>query len=160
MVTTFYRYLPAVVIFAGCALLPSCAGLNHPTGTIEQKYAATGVWAVTTIPGGACCDSLGNPFDLYYPTNLGANGFKHPILTWGNGTNGAPVHYAKFLTHMASWGFVIIATVDKMTGPGQTMLDGVNFLIAANGNPASPFFNKLNAAEIGAFGHSQGAPAR
>jgi hypothetical protein len=157
MDTTFYRYLAAWVIFASCSILPSCAGLNHATGTIEQKYAATGVWAVTTNPGGACCDSLGNAFDLYYPTNLGANGFKHPILTWGNGTNGAPGNYATFLTHIASWGFVVIATVDKMTGPGQTILDGANLLISANSDSASTFFNKLNTAEIGAFGHSQGA---
>jgi hypothetical protein len=157
METTFYRYLSAGVVFASCTILSSCAGLNHPTGTIEQKYAATGVWAVTTSPGGACCDSLGNAFDLYYPTNLGANGFKHPILTWGNGTNGAPGNYATFLRHMASWGFVVIATVDKMTGAGQTILDGANVLIAANGNAASIFFSKLNTAEIGAFGHSQGA---
>jgi len=157
MDTTVYRYLSAAAIFASCAILSSCAGLNHPTGTIEQQYAATGVWAVTTSSGGACCDSRGNAFDLYYPTNLGANGFKHPILTWGNGTNGAPSHYATFLTHMASWGFVIIATIDKMTGSGQTILDGANFLIAANSNSASIFFNKLKTTEIGAFGHSQGA---
>ena len=54
-------------------------------------------------------------------------------------------------------GFVVIATVDQMTGAGQTILDGANVLIAANGNPASIFFNKLNTAQIGAFGHSQGA---
>jgi hypothetical protein len=157
MDTTFYRYLWAAVIVACCTMLSSCAGLNHPTGTIERRFAATGVWAVTTSPGGACCDSLGNAFDLYYPTNLGANGFKHPILTWGNGTNGAPSHYTTFLTHMASWGFVVIATLDKTTGPGQTIRDGANFLIAANSNPASIFFNKLKTTEIGAFGHSQGA---
>ena len=58
---------------------------------------------------------------------------------------------------MASWGFMIIATVDKMTGPGQTIRDGANFLVAANGNAASIFFNKLETTEIGAFGHSQGA---
>jgi len=157
MYTLFSRYLPMAAIFAFFALLSACAGLNHPTGTIEQKFAATGVWAVTISPGGACCDSRGNSFDLYYPTNLGANGFKHPILTWGNGTNGVPAHYAMLLRHMASWGFVVIATVDQMTGAGQTILDGANVLIAANGNPASIFFNKLNTAQIGAFGHSQGA---
>ena len=157
MHATLSRYLSTAVVVASCAVLSACAGLNRPTGTIEQRYAATGMWAVTTSPGGACCDSLGNPFDLYYPTNLGASGFKHPILTWGNGTNGVPGNYATFLTHMASWGFVIIATVDKMTGPGQTIRDGANFLVAANSDAASIFFNKLKTTEIGAFGHSQGA---
>ena len=157
MNTALHRYVSAAVILASCAVLSSCASLGHPTGTLEQRYAAPGVWAVTTSPGGACCDSRGNPFDLFYPTTLGAGGFKHPILTWGNGTNSGPSHYTRFLTHLASWGFVIIATTDQMTGSGQTILDGANFLVAANGNSASVFFNKLETTKIGALGHSQGA---
>jgi hypothetical protein len=47
---------------------------NSPTGTIELKYYAAGPWAVTVKTEGACCDSKGNKFELYYPTNLGANG--------------------------------------------------------------------------------------
>src|SRR5258705_13722258 len=66
-------------------------------------------------------------------------------------------HWSTFLRHIAFWGFVVIANVEKMTGPGQTNLDGANFLIAANGNAASIFFHKLKIAEIGALGHSQGA---
>jgi hypothetical protein len=58
---------------------------------------------------------------------------------------------------MASWGFVVIAAQDKNSGSGQTILDGANFLIAANSNPANIFFHKLNTSQIGAFGHSQGA---
>jgi hypothetical protein len=46
-------------------------------GAIELKYYAPGTWAVTVSAGSACCDSSGNKFDLYYPTNLGANGFLH-----------------------------------------------------------------------------------
>ena len=54
METMFNRYLLVAVVFASYAILPACAGLNHPTGTIERKFAATGVWAVTASPGGAC----------------------------------------------------------------------------------------------------------
>ena len=130
---------------------------NYPTKPIELKYYANGTWAVTASIAGACCDSLGNKFDLYYPTNLGANGFKHPILTGGNGTAAKPVQYAYLLKHLASWGFVIVATEDENSGLGQTILDGANFMINANGNSASIFYQKLNVAEIGALGHSQGA---
>jgi hypothetical protein len=130
---------------------------NYPTGTIELKYYAQGQWTVTAVPGGACCDSLGNKFDLYYPTNLGSNGFLHPILTWGNGSFGQPIQYDYLLRHMASWGFVVIATEDPFTGPGQTILDGANFMVHANHDSASIFFHKLNVNQIGAFGHSQGA---
>ena len=135
----------------------SCATPNYPTGTIELKYYAQGPWPVTVSTGGACCDSAGNNFDLYYPTNLGANGFLHPTLTWGNGTNSTALQYDYFLRHMASWGFVVIATEDQNTGVGQTILDGATFLVNANSNPASIFFNKLNVNQAGSFGHSQGA---
>src|SRR5438445_12595014 len=82
---------------------------------------------------------------------------QHPILTWGNGTASLSGNYTFFLKHMASWGFVIIAPQDKNAGPGQTMLDGVNFLIAANSNAVSIFFHKLNVSQVGSFGSSEGA---
>jgi hypothetical protein len=147
----------AVATIAVCAMLQGCNPPNYPTGTIEQKYYAPGSWAVTVQIGGACCDSLGNKYDLYYPTSLGAGGFKHPILTWGNGSFGKSANVAYLLKHMVSWGFVVIATEDSMTGPGQTILDAAKFLIKANGDSTSIFFNKLNVSQIGAFGHSQGA---
>lgn len=142
---------------AAATLLQGCNPPNYPTGTIELKYYASGSWAVTSKIAGACCDSLGNKFDLFYPTNLGANNFKHPILTWGNGSFGNPQQVAYLLTHMASWGFVVIATEDSMTGPGQTILDGANYLVHANSDSTSIFYNKLNVSQVGSFGHSQGA---
>ena len=151
------RVLAAGVAVAGALL--SCGSSNppnYPAGPIELKYYATGPWAVTVSLGGGCCDSAGNKFDLYYPTQLGANGFKHPILTWGNGTNATSSLYTYYLRHMASWGFVVIATQDMNTGPGQTVLDGANYLKKANNDPQSPFNQKLNVNEIGSFGHSQG----
>jgi hypothetical protein len=146
----------ALMLAAG-TMLQGCNPPNYPTGTIEKKYYAPGSWAVTVQTGGACCDSLGNKYDLYYPTNLGANGFKHPILTWGNGSFGKSSQVAYLLNHMASWGFVVIASEDPMTGPGQTILDGANYLVQKDSDSTSIFFNKLNVAQIGAFGHSQGA---
>ena len=146
----------AVVGFVAC---PPPNPPNYPTKPIELKYYATGSWAVTVEIGHYCCDSA-NPshkFDVYYPTNLGANGFMHPILTWGNGTLGSSSQVDFFLRHMASWGFVVIATEDQFTGAGQTILDAANFMVHANSDPASPFFHKLNVSQVGAFGHSQGA---
>ncbi len=146
----------AVIFFTGMVMV-ACKPPNYPTKPIELKYYGAGPWAVTVTIGAECCDSSGNKFDLYYPTSLGMGGFQHPILTWGNGTNSLSGNYTFFLKHMASWGFVIIAPQDKNAGPGQTMLDGVNFLIAANSNPVSIFFHKLNVNQVGSFGHSQGA---
>jgi hypothetical protein len=149
----------AAVVAVASALL-SCGSSNppnYPAGPIELKYYADGPWAVTVSVGGACCDSAQNKFDLYYPTQLGANGFKHPILTWANGSFANSSLYTYYLKHMASWGFVVIATQDSQTGPGQTVLDGANYLKSANNEPQSLFYQKLNVNEIGSFGHSQGS---
>src|SRR5258708_19319744 len=78
------------------------------------------------------------------------------MLGWGKGGKSVWGNDAFCLKPMASWGFVIIAPQDKNAGPGQTMLDGVNFLIAANSNPVSIFFHKLNVNQVGSFEHSQG----
>jgi hypothetical protein len=94
---------------------------------------------------------------LIYPANLRANGFKHPIVAYGNGTNAKPIEAAYFLKHLASWGFVVVASEDKQTLSGITIVDSVKFLIAANGDPGSIFLNKLDVGQIGAVGYSQGA---
>jgi hypothetical protein len=146
-----------VLATLGCVVACPNNPPNYPSQPIELKYYALGPWPVTVSTGGACCDSANNKFDLYYPTTLGANGFMHPILTWGNGSFASPLQYDYFLRHMASWGFVVIATEDQQTGAGQTIFDAANFMVHANGDPASTFFHKLNVNQVGAFGHSQGA---
>ena len=162
MNTSSWCNIAASVCF--CAMLGACATPNYPTGQIEQKYYADGPWAVTVDENdpNACCDSKSNHYDLYYPTNLGANGFLHPSITWGNGTFGTSSRSAFFLKHLASWGFVIIATRDRFTGPGDTILDAANYLVKANSDATilnGKFLNKLNVQQIGAIGHSQGAGA-
>jgi len=146
-----------LMVMLGCGTSTRVNVPNYPPKPIELKYYAKGHWAVTTSLAGACCDSSGNEFDLYYPTNLGVDGFKHPIITWGNGTHAKSRQYAYFLNHLASWGFVIIATEDENTGPGQTILDGANYMVRENSNSSSIFYQKLEVNEIGAMGHSQGA---
>jgi hypothetical protein len=148
--------LSALILLA-VGILPGCNSHNSPTGTIEKKYYAPGPWAVTVRTGLDCCDSQYHKFDVFYPTNLGANAFLHPIITWGNGTFGQASDVAYFLNHLASWGFVVIATEDKLTGPGQTILDAANFFIHANSDSSSIFYHKLNTGQVGAVGTSQGA---
>src|SRR5258707_4095622 len=94
-------------------ILGACSP-NLPTGTIEKKYYATGPWAVTTRSD--------NGYDFYYPTDLGANGFLHPIITWGNGTGGTASNAPYFLNHPAPSRFLIIATPARYTTTAQSSL--------------------------------------
>ena len=143
-------------LFTALTLLGCTRTDDHATGAIEKKYAAFGPQNVTEAVTSKPCDHRGNRCDLYYPTNLAA-GIPHPIITWGNGTGGVSSGVLYFLRHLASFGFVIVATRDRFTGDGTTILDAVNFMVQANSDPSSIFFNKLDTNHIGAIGHSQGA---
>jgi hypothetical protein len=137
---------------------PRQGSTYEPNGEIEKKYYSPGPWKEVTVgETEKPCDSEGNKCILVYPTNLGANGFKHPIVAYGNGTNAHPTEAAYFLKHLASWGFAVIGSEDKHTLQGITILDSVKFLIAANSDPDSIFQNKLDVSQIGAAGYSQGA---
>ncbi len=102
----------------------------------------------------------GNARDIFYPANLGANGVHHPIIVWANGSGTTPIPattYAYLLRHLASWGFVVIATRDGTTGTGQTVIDSANYIKARSVDSGSIFYGKLDTTKIGAMGHSQGA---
>jgi hypothetical protein len=141
---------------SGCQQTKSCR--YEPYGDIEKKYYAQGPWKDVTISmTEGACDSEGNKCLLIYPAKLGADGFKHPIVAYGNGTNANPIEAAYFLKHLASWGFVVVGSEDKHTLQGITILDSIKFLIAANGDTRSVFHRKLEVSQIGAVGYSQGA---
>ena len=131
---------------------------NNPTKPIEQKYFATGPHSVLTMKTAAGCDSKGDACDIWYPADLGST--PYPIIAWANGSASTPVAsstYTYFLTHLASWGFVVIATEDGTTGVGQTVLDSIAYLKAQNTTSGSIFDGKLNTTHVGVMGHSQGA---
>lgn len=145
----------AVVVALVAVLAP--AAHADPPAPIENAYSQPGPWAVTSRLGFACCDSAGTPFDIWYPTNLGAGGVRHPIITWGDGTIAVPRQYTYLLAHLASWGFVVIASESQSTGNGQVIGDAANYLRKQSADPASPFYRKLDTHAVGAVGHSQGA---
>jgi hypothetical protein len=145
--------LLAVLLTATSALVGTWSTPSAAASAVETTYRATGSWAVSTTtvttPSGS--------YVLYHPTNLGAGGFDHPILTWGNGTDGTPSQYPGLLNHLASWGFVVVASTSPRTGYGTEMWSGVQHMISENANPASVFYQDLDTAHVGALGHSQGA---
>lgn len=158
--STAHWGLRTLAAWACLACLPVSAWAavpNEPTGEVEKHYYADGPWQVSHRPSYGCCDSSGFAFDIYGPSEPGLGGFKHPIVTWGNGTGASPHDYDHLLRHLASWGFVIVATRDPNTGTGVEIRDAARFMASENTQPDSPFFQTLDTARIGAMGHSQGA---
>lgn len=145
-----------MVLAAGVLLCLAIAGTAPPVAAasaIESTYAATGSWAVSTT---TASDSAGS-YVIHYPTNLGAGGVDHPLITWGNGTNATPSQYTGILNQLASWGFVVVASTDTTTGGGTEVLAAANYVVAQNGTSGSIFYGHVDTSAVGAAGHSQGA---
>jgi hypothetical protein len=124
-----------------------------PGQSVEAFYAATGPWAVTT----GSASAPGTPgVALYYPTNLGADGHRHPVVTWANGLNGQCGGVADTLGHLASWGFVVVCPETGEIVP-EHVLAAAHWALSQHSDPSSVFHGKLDTADIGAIGHSRGS---
>lgn len=111
-------------------------------------------------------------FNVYRPKNLKTSGYLHPILIWANGfrdnpePNGKCVldrnqnwcgQYLPILQHLASHGFVVVASLSTATGtkPYPT-LTGMDWIIEQNEDSSSPYYHCLDISKIGQYGHSYG----
>jgi pimeloyl-ACP methyl ester carboxylesterase len=147
----------AAIVWAVGALTIGMVGVVRPAAaanTIETTYKTAGTFSVSTA---TVTDTSGLVYNLYYPTTLGAGGMRHPIITWGNGSNATPSNYYGLLNHLASWGFVVVAVDDPTTGTGAEMLAAAQYMVARDSDSASLFYQKLDTGKVGAIGHSQGA---
>jgi len=99
-------------------------------------------------------------YTVYRPANWKA-GETYPVITWGNGTCAQPEGYGALLRYVASAGYVVIAANSRWVGAGSPapMLRALDFAAAANADPASPYYQKLDLTKVGAMGHSQGGGA-
>ena len=97
-------------------------------------------------------------FTLYRPTDLAQGGLCHPVITWGNGTGTTPNIYRILLTHLASHGFVVIASNSPNVAQGTPapMVAGVTWVIEQNADPTSVMYQRIDTTHVGATGHSQG----
>lgn len=145
VITLLATLLPVLVMVA----VPSALAAD----TIESRYGATGPANVTTSEVKDADGAV--RYRLYYPADLG--GARHPIVSWGNGTGAVPDNYPGLLRHLASWGFVVIASTSTDTGTGNEILAGARYLVEADADPAGVFHRRLDTAAVAAAGHSQGA---
>ncbi len=135
-------------IFLSLLLACSVAGADP----IEDFFGLPGPFSVVKDTS----TGPGNDFTLYTPAGIGSTSFLHPVITWGNGTFATPALYDGLLEHLASYGFVIIASNALFTGSGSQMIEGVDWVLAENDNPASSLFGAIDTGAVGATGHSQG----
>lgn len=119
------------VTMAGLAVEPQLTGTNNPTmgqGTV------------------------------IYPTELGKEGIKHPIVAWGSGSGiqGGDA-YAIVTDRIASYGIVVYNSFQSNNG--SELIAGIDWLIQENSTSGSMFEGKLDTTKIGVAGHSMGSMA-
>lgn len=98
-----------------------------------------------------------NGYLLCYPVELGRDGLKHPIVTWGNGAGSTPGNYT-LLPRLATHGFVVIAS-NSSSVTGALLKGGIDWLITENGREGSMFKDKLDPNQVAAMGYSLGSLA-
>ncbi len=139
----------ALASLTGAARQP---GVSYP---VQGAFTPPGPYATTT---GTVTNAAGTAiYDLFYPRRYAALGFKSPIVTWGNGTGGSPAKVSTFLSHLASYGFTVIASTLPNTGSGKEIDAAAHYLVAQDSAPGSVFRGHLDVHEVAAVGTSQGA---
>jgi len=93
-------------------------------------------------------------YTIVTPSNLGQDGFKHPVATWGNGITTNPTFYPGLLGAVASHGFVVIAS-NSSSVTTQLMTAGLDWMVAQN-DAAGEYQGKLNPTCLVAIGYSLG----
>ena len=105
---------------------------------------------------------------VFVPQDLSAFSAKKqlPVLVWGNGacTNSPWEHY-KFLNEIASYGYIIVATgfipMDEKPFRGpmsrtEQQIESIDWVIAQNADPNSPYYQKIDVKNICVAGMSCG----
>jgi hypothetical protein len=114
-------------------------------------------------------------FNVYRPSNLADSGYCHPILIWANGYTDNPEpnppecivdsaanrwcgQYLPMMNHLASHGFVVVASLSTATGQGDPLptIVGLDWILEEAEDPSSPYYHRLDTDNIGQLGHSFG----
>jgi len=113
--------------------------------------------------------------NVYRPNNLADSGYCHPILVWANGYTDNPEpnpplcvvdsgankwcgQYLPMMEHLASHGFVVVSSLSTATGRGDPLptIVGLDWILEQAEDPSSPYYHRLDTANIGQLGHSFG----
>ncbi|CQR55028.1 poly(ethylene terephthalate) hydrolase family protein [Paenibacillus riograndensis] len=161
------------VVGAGSLLLNGCGKVmeniqsvpeNYTTtvktaGELEAKYMAMGSHEVSYFESYAMMSF--QKYEIFYPSDIADIDKQPPVVVFVNGTGIKGSKYKALQKHMASWGFITIATEEDFAWNGFSAEMSVRFLEKLNSselfdNKDNVFYQKINLNNIGITGHSQG----
>lgn len=99
----------------------------------------------------------GRSYTTIEPMELGKDGVKHPILSWGPGAGSTPAIYQTLLNHIASHGFVVVSY--NSTPQGPELSEGIDWIIMESTREGSAYAGKLDTSKIAMGGQSAGSLA-
>lgn len=127
---------------------------------LETKYLAMGSHDVSYIEYGALMSF--EKYEIYYPSDIAEMEGTLPAVIFVNGTGVAGSKYQALQKHMASWGFITVATEEAHAWNGFSAEMSVRMLEMLNGlegkymDKDNVLYGKVNVDNIGITGHSQG----
>ena len=126
-------------------------------GELEAKYLAMGTHEVSYFES-ACLNSF-QKYEVYYPADL-LQREPLPVVIFVNGTGVKGSRYPALQRHMASWGFLTIATEEEHAWNGFSAEMCVRYLTMLNtykeDGRENIFYGRIDLENFGITGHSQG----
>ena len=128
-------------------------------GEIEAKYLKTGDHEVSYFESAAMMSF--EKYEIYYPADIAEMDGTLPVVVYVNGTGTIGSKYPALQKHMASWGFITIATEETNSWYGFSSEMSVRYLEMINeqeklNDKENPFYHKIDLNNIGITGQSQG----
>lgn len=129
-------------------------------GTLEAQYIVMGSHEVSYFENDAMMSF--KKYEVHYPSDIAAMDGPLPVVVFINGTGTGGSKYPALQKHLASWGFIIIATEEEHAWNGFSAEMCVRYLEMLNqyeGNVsggANPLLGKVDLDRVGVTGHSQG----
>lgn len=125
-------------------------------GDIEAKYIANGKHETKNFEIDYPDNEDIKKIEIWYPADMENSDTKYPVVLFVNGTGVGASRYNPVFEHLASWGFIAIGNEDPSTWKGKKADATLDWLLKANEDENSIFYQKLGLNNIGVIGHSQG----
>lgn len=129
-------------------------------GELEAKYMAMGSHEVSYMESAAMMSF--KKYEVFYPSDISSMSGSLPAVVFVNGTGVAGSKYQALQKHLASWGFITIATEEEYAWNGFSAemcvryLELLNLVGAEVDGEKNVFQGKIDLDRIGITGHSQG----
>ncbi|RFT96247.1 alpha/beta hydrolase [Paenibacillus jamilae] len=129
-------------------------------GELEAKYIAMGEHEVSYFESAAMMSF--KKYEIFYPADISEMNRSLPVVVFVNGTGITGSKYQALQKHLASWGFITIATEEEYAWNGFSAEMSVRYLELLNeykdkiNGGDNVFYKKIDLDHIGITGHSQG----